>query len=77
VIEPQIIRISEMFGTVQIVPVQELRNGRLYMGGYSIRRDRHGREVSRTEVTWNGSLGFDDGSPVTAKQIEAWRVPSS
>jgi hypothetical protein len=70
--EQVMVNIENMFGTVQIVPVQELRNGRLYMGGYLIRRGRCGREVSRTEVTWNCSMGFDDGSPVTAKQVKAW-----
>jgi hypothetical protein len=52
------INIDEVTGWVQLVRVEKVENGRLHMGGYSIRYDRENREVSRTPVTWHGSLGF-------------------
>lgn len=57
---PVKINFEDCMGWVQLIQVQKVENGRLYFGGYSIRYDYHGNEVSRTPVTWNCSLGFHD-----------------
>jgi len=43
----------------------KFENGRMVSYCYSIERDRSGREVSRTEPTRLGSIGYDDGTPFT------------
>ena len=68
------INVQCLFGHVELVQVRKYENGRLHLGGYSITRDRDGKEVSRTETTWNGSLGFDDGSPLTPNYIKSLGV---
>lgn len=47
------------YGWTKLVSVQEVRDGRLYLGGYSIRYDQNNNEVSRTPVTWNGCWNVD------------------
>lgn len=54
------INIDDVMGWVQLVRVEKVENGHLHMGGYSIRYGRENREVSRTPVTWHGSLGFSE-----------------
>jgi hypothetical protein len=57
---PSGVMVTVEYGWIQLVRAEKVENGRLYLGGYSIRYDRQNKEVSRTPVTWNCSLGFQD-----------------
>lgn len=48
--------IDAIFGYTKLVPTREIVGSKIRMGGYSIRYDRAGNEVSRTENTWNCEL---------------------
>lgn len=50
------INIDAIFGYTKLVQTREIVGSKIRMGGYSIRYDRAGNEVSRTENTWNGEL---------------------
>lgn len=52
------VSVDDIFGWVQLVRVEKVEDGRLYLGGYSIRYDRQNKEVSRTPVTWNCVLSY-------------------
>lgn len=54
------INVDDVTGWVQLVRTEKSENGRLYLGGYSIRYDRHGKFVAQTPVSWYGWLGFQD-----------------
>lgn len=43
------IRCDLIFGRIELVPTFECRGSKLVMGGYSIRYDENGREVSRSK----------------------------
>ena len=62
--------IDEIFGHVEIKSFDKVENGRYYNYSYSINYDRHGKEISRTEPTSFGSIGFDNGEPVTQEYID-------
>jgi hypothetical protein len=49
-------KVTVEFGSVELVQVQEVRGSQIWRGGYSIKRDREGKEISRTELSWNGYL---------------------
>lgn len=53
------INVDDVLGWVQLVRVHKVEDGRIHLGGYSIRYDRQNREVSRTTVTWNCVLSYD------------------
>ena len=65
------IRIS--FGAVQPMTFHEFENGKMISYCYSIKRDRHGMEKSRTEPTRLGSLGYDDGSDFTEDEYNHYK----
>lgn len=44
-----LINLDLCFGSVEIITTERREGNALVLGGYSITRDRHGREVSRTE----------------------------
>ena len=50
---------------MRLVPTKKLENNRIFLGGYSISYDINGVEVSRTENTWNGSIGCDFSEDAT------------
>ena len=45
-----------VMGTIELVPVQKVIGSRILMGGYTIRRDMRGLEISRTDTSWNGFI---------------------
>lgn len=49
--------LSLVFGYKRLVQCQKaMPDGSLMLGGYSITYDREGKEISRTEPTWNATL---------------------
>lgn len=61
-VKPELCKVSEainidlIFGYTKLVQTSEIVGSKIRMGGYSIRYDRAGNEVGRTENTWNGEL---------------------
>ncbi len=49
----EIVSFEIFYGTVEIVETSERTPTGFRMGGYSIYRDRYGREVKRTENQWS------------------------
>lgn len=58
-------KISMFFGHTEIKQFNKFENGKMVSYGYSITYDREGVEVSRTEPSSLGSIGWSDGSPFT------------
>ena len=54
-----------VFGHVELKQFNKFENGRMVSYGYSITYDRNGIEVSRTEPSSYGSIGWSDDSPFT------------
>lgn len=52
------INIDDVMGWVQLMRVEKVEDGRLWLGGYSIRYDREGKEVSRSPVQWNCTISY-------------------
>ena len=50
------VKVEYVFGTVESVPTYKIEGGTVYLGGYSIHRDRQGNELSRTEPRYNCKL---------------------
>ncbi len=59
------INVNDILGHVELKIFNEFENGRMITYGYSIKYDRNGKEVSRTEPCSGNSTGWDDGSPFT------------
>jgi hypothetical protein len=53
---------SLWMGHLQLVQVSEVRGTRIYRGGYSIRYDANGVEVSRSAVSWYCFIECNDKS---------------
>lgn len=66
------ITIDILFGSCEIVPVSEVRDGKLWLGGYSVMRDRDGIETSRTEVSWSCCLFYDGARCDINGRIVPW-----
>lgn len=47
------VNLDVLLGSIKIVQVAEQRGTDIWMGGYSIHYDRHGKETHRTETKWN------------------------
>ena len=64
-------------GYVRIIPVRQARpDGSLALGGYSIIYDRDGKEMSRTQTTWNVVLtNFAECLPAEYKDALSERYP--
>jgi len=45
--------IDILYGSIELVQTYAVQGDQVWMGGYSIRRDREGKEISRTPNTWN------------------------
>ena len=65
-------RVDILYGTVEIVATQRWEGNTLILGGYSIHRDLHGREVSRTADTEN--VRCTDPTERARKWWEFWRA---
>lgn len=59
------IKVSIRYGHIELKQFNRYENGCMVTYGYSIDYDRDGREVSRTEPTKVGSIGWSDGTPFT------------
>lgn len=57
------IAIDILYGHRELVQVREVRDGKLWLGGYSIGYDRNGVETGRTPVSWNCAL-YCEGAAV-------------
>ena len=58
-------KLDMIFGHMELKQIDKFENGRLVSYGYSIKYDRNGKEVSRTEPFFLISIGYDDGTPFT------------
>ena len=54
-----------IFGHDQSNIEERFENGRMFCYSYSIRYDRSGKEISRTQPELLSSIGGDDGSKFT------------
>jgi len=59
-----------IFGHMELVQFTQFEGGRMVNYGYAIHFDRSGIEVSRTDPTRYGSIGWDDGTPFTREDAE-------
>ena len=60
--------ITVFLGSVEPKAFQKFENGRMFTYCYSIKRDRAGVELSRTEPEKISSIGYDDGTPFTKSE---------
>jgi hypothetical protein len=60
-----VIDLSRIGNVVELKQFYKFEGGKMVSYGYSIERDRHGCEVSRTEPEALSSIGWDDGTPFT------------
>ena len=51
--DEMLIKTSVHYGTVEIIPTGKVMGNSMYLGGYSIYRDREGNETKRTEPTYH------------------------
>jgi hypothetical protein len=48
--------INMFCGSIKLISTYKVEGETVYLGGYSIRLDRDGHEVSRTENSWNCAI---------------------
>lgn len=60
-----VIDMGRLGNTKELKQFHKFEGGEMVCYGYSIERDPHGREVSRTEPTAISSIAWDDGTPFT------------
>lgn len=53
------ILITPIFGHRELVQVREVRDGKLWLGGYSIDYDQNRIETGRSEVYWTGCAYYE------------------
>ena len=63
-------KVTTLYGSLELCEYNALVDGRLVWYSYSITRDREGREISRSDPAPLSSIGWDDGSPFTAQDLE-------
>ncbi len=61
------------FGSIEHKTFHKFENGRMVSYYYSIERNRNGREISRTEPTRLGILGYDYGSDFTEDDYNLYK----
>ena len=66
-----VIDLSRLGNAVELKQFHKFEGGKMVSYGYSIERDRHGREVSRTEPEALSFIGWDDGTPFTNEDYVA------
>jgi len=66
----QTYNLNILFGTVEAKTFHKFENGRMVSYCYSIKRDRDGREISRTEPVAMSSVGYDDGTPFSEDEYK-------
>lgn len=64
--------VNMVYGSVKLVQTQSVQGSKIYLGGFAIHLDRDGKEVSRSENTWNVIL--DCGSEEEAVRLAKTRV---
>jgi hypothetical protein len=48
-----LVTIGDIFGTIQLVSDYKFEDGKLFIGGHSIIKDKYGVIIKVTETTWN------------------------
>lgn len=61
------------FGRTRLEATERLENGRVVLGGKCTRYDAAG-EVVEVRQWDNGSVGYDDGSPISQAEYKALRA---
>ena len=68
--EEDLFEVTAFFGSVEPKVEYREEDGMVVAYSYSIRRDKNGTEVSRTEPTALSGIGYCNGKPFTLKDLE-------
>jgi hypothetical protein len=62
--------IEIIYGHMELKQFNRFEKGRMVCYGYSVSYDRNGVETKRTKPSKISSIGWNDGSPFTKKDLE-------